>query len=166
MNNEGSRVLPGEWLCRTCGFKLSKRTIGLLKDDLITGVDATLTRETCPNDGTLMDQATEADVIEALNECVESWIRAFEGAGGGWRPLEDLPAYGERVLVLFQCGNQWYLPGDRLEVGIAQRDTETTIEIGPKKRPKRDVWYLDQDDQGRGITPVAWKPLPKPFPRP
>lgn len=71
---QGSRVLPGEWLCRSCGFKLSTRTMALADDGLAVGVDATLARHECPNDGTLMDQATEADVIKALNECVESWL--------------------------------------------------------------------------------------------
>jgi hypothetical protein len=95
---QGSRVLPGEWLCRTCGFKMSKRTLNPRSGAV--GTDALLALHLCPNDGALMDQATEADVIESLNECVESWIDALEEAGGSWQHVDrNLPEIGERVLV-------------------------------------------------------------------
>ena len=94
---QGSRVLQGEWLCRTCGFKMSMRTIG---PKFGVGVDATLGRHECPNDGALMDQATEADVIVALDCSVESWVKSFQEHGGRWWHItQDLPPVGDRVLV-------------------------------------------------------------------
>ena len=56
-----SAIVPGEWKCPKCGYMLSKRAVspGGRVDS-----DSRLDREECPNDGALMVQATERDIIE------------------------------------------------------------------------------------------------------
>lgn len=41
---------PGEWQCVKCHYRLHKRFLSLLDGGV--GVDATITKELCPNDGT------------------------------------------------------------------------------------------------------------------
>ena len=54
-----SAPIPGVWICRRCGYRLTLRVISVARGTV--GADARLVRETCPNGHGQLDQATEAD---------------------------------------------------------------------------------------------------------
>ncbi len=55
---------PGQWVCRSCGFHRINRSLNMAAGTVTT--NAKLERFVCPNDGSVLDQYTEADAIETL----------------------------------------------------------------------------------------------------
>ena len=53
-------VVPGRWICRKCGFLVTKVGISMTTGNI--GADARLQRENCPNGCGLLVQATEGDL--------------------------------------------------------------------------------------------------------
>ena len=76
-----SSPVTGEWMCGGCGFLLQTRFLNPTNG--ATGVDERLGRYECPNDGKLLVQVTEADVIDRLRTANDSLFEdrmLFRGA--------------------------------------------------------------------------------------
>lgn len=66
---------PGQWICRTCGFRLSKMV--LRASDMAVGIDDRVVEDICPNEGSSMRRVTwKEDALASDRVGIEQMKRA------------------------------------------------------------------------------------------